>query len=226
MHGRVKSRRPAPDAVLVVGLGRFGSALASTLVTLGHEVLALDTDARRVQEWSDALTHVVQADATDPAVLAQLGAEQFPRAVVAIGSGLEAGILSVSALLDLGVQEVWAKALTREQGRILERVGAHHVVYPEFEMGQRVAHQVTGRLIDYMAVEGGFALGETRAPAEVVGRPLGDTGIRSRWGVTVVAIKRVGEDFTYAAADTVVAPGDLLIVAGRAEAVEHFAGIL
>ncbi|MDP9434983.1 MAG: TrkA family potassium uptake protein [Actinomycetota bacterium] len=219
-------RGPSDEAVLVVGLGRFGSSVAQSLVQMGHEVLAVENRAERVQDWAEELTHVVHADATDEGVLQQLGAGEFPRAVVAIGRGLEASILTVTALLDLGVPDVWAKALSRPHGKILQRIGAHHVVYPEFEMGQRVAHQVTGRMIDYMAVEGGFALGETRAPADLVGRPLGQTEVRRRHRVTVVSIKRPGEDFTYATADTVVQAGDLLIVAGRAEDVERFAGIL
>lgn len=219
-------RGPSDDSVLVVGLGRFGSAVAQSLVQMGHEVLAVEGRADRVQDWAEALTHVVHADATDEGVLQQLGAGDFPRAVVAIGRGLEASILTVTALLDLGVPDVWAKALSRAHGTILHRIGAHHVVYPEFEMGQRVAHRVTGRMIDFMAVEGGYALGETRAPADLVGKPLGSTGVRRRHGVTVVSIKRPDEDFTYASAETVVHAGDLLIVAGRADDVERFAGIL
>lgn len=220
----MRFRSPSADAVLVVGLGRFGSALATTLVELGHEVLAVDRDTARVQEWSDALTHVVQADATDAAVLAQLGAEQFPRAVVAIGTGLEASVLSVAALLDAGVPQVWAKALTRAQGTILERVGAHRVVYPEFEMGRRVAHQVTGRLVDLMAVEDGFAVGEARAPASLVGRPLGPGASGDdQSAVIVVAVKRAGQGVVRATDDTVVQAGDLLILAGRSEAVAAFA---
>ena len=217
---------PSADSVMVVGLGRFGSSVASSLVQMGHEVLAVEGNAQRVQDWAEELTHVVHADATDDEALRQLGAGDFPRAVVAIGRNLEASILTVTALLDLGVPDVWAKALSRPHGVILTRIGAHHGVYPEFEMGRRVAHQVTGRMIDFMAVEGGYAFGETRAPADLVGRPLGETQVRRRYGVTVVSIKRLGADFTYAAADTVVEAGDLLIVAGRAEDVERFAGIL
>lgn len=217
------ARRRAHDSVLVVGLGRFGSAVAEGLVRAGHEVLAVDSDARRVQEWSGRLTSVAEADTTSEEVMSQLGAADFDRAVVAIGSDIEASILSVGVLVDLGVPTIWAKAVTRAHGRILERVGAHRVVYPEHDMGSKVAHLITGRVIDYIEFDDGFTLVETAPPRDVVGRSLGDSGIRSRWGVTVVCIKRPGEDFTYATADTVVTEDALLIVAGRRELTERFA---
>ena len=99
-------------SVLVVGLGRFGSALAEDLQRLGHDVMAVDASAALVQEWSDRLTHVVQVDATSEAAMRQLGADGFPVAVVAIGTGIEASVLSTGVLIDLGVREIWAKAMT------------------------------------------------------------------------------------------------------------------
>ena len=114
-----------PDnGVLVVGLGRFGTALATTLMDLGHEVLGVDSDAENVQRNADVLTHVVEADATDEDVMQQLGAGEFGRAVVGIGTDLEASILTTSLLVDLQVPDIWAKAITVAHGRILERVGA------------------------------------------------------------------------------------------------------
>lgn len=211
------------DAVLVVGLGRFGSAVAESLAASDHEVLAVDNDPRRVQEWSGRLTSVVEADTTSEEAMRQLGAADFRRAVVAIGADVEASILSVGVLVDLGIPSIWAKALTRAHGRILERVGAHRVVYPEHEMGEKVAHMVTGRMIDYMEFDDGFALVETAPPRDVIDRTLGASGIRSRWGVTVVCIKRPGEDFTYATADTVVPADALLVVAGKRQLAERFA---
>lgn len=215
------SRRSAPDAVLVVGLGRFGSAVAEQLVDLGLEVLAVDRDADRVQHWADRLTHVVQADATQAEVLEQLGAEEFDRAVVGIGD-LEGSILTATALVDLGLREVWAKALTAQHGRILERVGVHHVVLPEHEMGQRVAHQVTGRMLEFLVVEGRFALSEVRVPERLAGRSLRESRLRDETGVSVLAIGRPGGDFAVATSDTVPQAGELLVVAGRRQDVEEF----
>jgi trk system potassium uptake protein len=210
-------------SVLVVGLGRFGSALAEDLQRLGHDVMAVDASASLVQEWSDRLTHVVQVDATSEAAMRQLGADGFPVAVVAIGTGIEASVLSTGVLIDLGVREVWAKAITASHGRILERIGAGHVVYPERDTGKRVAHLISGRLIDYIEFDDGFAIAKLRAPREAHGQTLAEAALRSRYGVTVVGVKRPGQDFTYAQPDTRVGPGDLLIVSGTTTLVEKFA---
>ena len=120
--------RPAP--VLVVGLGRFGAAVAQSLVRLGHEVLAVDERADIVQRFAGEFTHVVAADTTDTEALRQIGADQFTRAVVGIGTDIEASVMTVLSLVDLGITEVWAKAINAKHARILERVGATHIVRP------------------------------------------------------------------------------------------------
>jgi len=211
--------------VAVIGLGRFGSAVATHLARLGHDVLAIDCQADLVQEWSERLTHVVQCDATNPDALRQLGIDGFAHAIVAIGEDIEASVLTVLALSEIGIPDIWGKAIQDRHGRILERTGAHHVIYPEAAMGERVAHMVAGKIIDFMEFDDGFAIVKTRAPAEAVGRSLGETALRRRHGVTVVAVKRRGTDFTYATADTVVEAGDILIVSGTTEKVERFAAL-
>lgn len=209
--------------VLVIGLGRFGGSLAEQLITQGWEVLGVDSNPRRVQSYADSLTHTVVADTTDDETLRQIGANEFTRAVVAIGTHLEESILTTSLLVDMGVPHIWAKAISRRHGRILQQIGAHHVVLPEHDMGERVAHLLSGRMLDYVEIEENFALGTTRAPREIIGRRLGETGIRASHGITVVSIKRHGESFTYATADTVPQRGDIIIVAGRTKNVEKFA---
>lgn len=210
--------------VVVLGLGRFGSSLGRELTRRGWQVLGLDRDARAVQDLSEEFTHAVTADSTDLEALRQLGVEDFRRAVVGIGD-LEASILTTSLLADLGVPNIWAKAVSHQHGRILERVGAHHVTQPEHDMGERIAHLVTGRMLDYVPFEDDFALVKTRAPQEILGKPLGETRIRVRYGVTVVSLKRPREDFTYATPETVVNEGDLLIVAGKSRDAERFANL-
>jgi trk system potassium uptake protein TrkA len=210
-------------AVLVVGLGRFGGTLAETLQRLGRDVVAVDTNRDLVQEWSGLLTHAVEADATSEAAMRQLGAQDFRRAVVAIGTGIEASLLATGVLIDLAVPEVWAKAITRPHGRILERIGASHVVYPERDAGERVAHLMSGRLIDFIEFDDGFAIVKLHAPQEAAGATLAQSALRTRYGVTIVGVKRPGEDFTYARPDTMVNRGDLLIVSGKTELVERFA---
>lgn len=215
---------PQSDSVIVIGLGRFGRAVAQSLTQLGHEVLGIDDRSEVVQELSGALTHVVQANSTSVETLRQLNAGNFPHAVVAIGSDLEASVLTVLALSELGVPDIWAKAVTSRHGRILERTGAHHVVYPEVTMGERVAHLVTSKIIDFIEFDDGFAIAKTRAPADVLDKTLAESELRRTYNVTIVGIKRPGEDFTYGRPDTMVRPGDLLIVAGPTREVEAFAG--
>jgi trk system potassium uptake protein TrkA len=210
------------EPVVVIGLGRFGTALALELARTGTEVLAVDSREQLVQSLAGRLTHVVTADSTDADALRQLGVPDFRRAVVGIGTDIEASILTTSLLVDLGVGDIWAKAISREHGRILERVGAHHVVLPEHDMGERIAHLVSGRILDYVEVDEDFAMAKTRAPKQLVGVRLGDSRLRARLGVTVVSVKRADEDFTYATVDTVLQAGDIILVVGRIAAIEQF----
>lgn len=213
------------DSVVVIGLGRFGGAVAESLHRLGHQVLGIDENPELVQRWSERLTHVVQADTTDSEVLRHLGVGDFRHAVVGIGSDIEASVLTVLALVELGVADIWAKAATQKHGRILERTGAHHVVYPEAAMGERVAHLVTGKMIEFIEFEDGFAIGKTCAPSEAFGKTLAESALRSKYGVTVVGVKRVKSAFLHALPDTVVERGDLLIISGPTKMVESFAAL-
>ncbi|MFI8323839.1 potassium channel family protein [Streptomyces sp. NPDC085529] len=211
--------------VAVIGLGRFGSSLALELTRRGWDVLGIDADPALVQRHSDALTHSAVADCTDPEVLRQLGVHEFTSAVVGIGTDIEASILIASNLLEENVPNIWAKAISRQHGQILERLGVHHVVLPEHEMGERVAHLVTGRMLDFIEFDDDYALVKTVTPDSITGAPLGETGVRTQHGVTVVGIKRRGEGFTHATAETVVAKGDVIIVTGKTHAVEAFSEI-
>jgi trk system potassium uptake protein TrkA len=209
--------------VVVIGMGRFGSALALELARRGTEVLAIDNRPKIVQGLSGRLTHVITADATDIDALRELGVDEFYRAVVAIGGDLEASILTTSLLAELEIDDIWAKAVTHQHKRILERIGANHIVLPEHDMGERVAHLVSGRMLDYIEVDEDFALIKTRPPREIVGIPLGETRLRSKFGVTVVSVKSIDEPFTYATADTVLQYGDVILVAGPIAKVERLA---
>ncbi|WP_067537871.1 potassium channel family protein [Nocardia crassostreae] len=212
--------------MVVIGLGRFGSSLARELVVHGSEVLAIDSDPRLVQQFSNDLTHVAVADTTDQEALEELGVPHFPHAVVGIGTDLEASILTTSLLVDFKIPRIWAKATSRQHGRILERIGAHRVVLPEFDMGERIAHLVTGRMLDYIEFDDDYAMVRTTAPRTVIGTTLTKSGLREQFNVTVVAIKRRGGEFTYATTETVVADGDQLIVSGTIACVESFADLV
>lgn len=211
------------SGALVIGLGRFGAALALTLEEHGTHVLAMDTREDLVQEYAGRLTHVVQADATQPDALEQLGAHDFSVAVVGVGTSLEASVLIAANLVDLDGPVIWAKAVSTAHGKILRRIGAHHVVFPEKDAGQRVAHLVSGRLIDFIEFDDGFAIVKMRPPREIQGLTLDASNIRTKYQVTVVGVKSPGLEFTYATPETVVAAHDLLIVSGHTDRIEAFA---
>ena len=211
--------------VIVIGLGRFGSAVARTLERMGHEVLGLDSNRALVQDLADDLTQVVEADATDIDTLRSLEANSFQSAVVAIGSDIEASVLTVLALSDLGVPTIWAKATSENHGRILQRTGAHHVVFPEANMGERVAHLLNGQLMDFIQFDDRFAIAKLAAPEQIVGVTLQMSDVRAKHGITVVGIKRVDQDFVYAVPDTIVLPHDVLVISGTIDDIERFAAL-
>lgn len=214
-----------PEVIAVIGLGRFGCAVATQLVALGHEVLGVELDEQLMQQRSGEVTHAASADGTDGAAMHQLGVGDLRHAVVAIGDNTEASILTTATLSELGVPDIWAKAQTSQHASILERVGAHHVVFPERDMGERVAHRVTGKMLEYVQIDDSFALVETRVPRSLEGRALLDSGIRAKHSVNVVAVKPPTGAFTHAAPDTVLERGALLLVAGDPVHVERFASL-
>jgi trk system potassium uptake protein TrkA len=222
---KIQNGRDSASTVVVIGLGRFGGALAQELVSLGREVLGIDTDELRVQEFSSYLTHVVQADPTNEEVLRDLGVADFDAAVVAIGSSLESSILSASLLIQVGVKQVWAKASSESHGRILEQIGVHHVIYPDKEMGRRVAHMVGGDQLDYVEIDEGFVMAKTNTAPAFVGKTLEKLGLRREYGIIVVATSAPGGEYLPATPSTVLGEGDLLIVAGPKDRIESFCRI-
>ena len=209
----------------MIGLGRFGTSLALELMDEDVEVLGVDADAKTVQDLAGRLTHVVEADSTSEEALRQLSIHELDRVVLGIGSHLEASILTASILMDFGVKDVWAKAISEPHARILTQLGVPHVVRPEHDMGRRVAHLVRGRMLDYIEFDDGYAIVKTNPPSSIYGLPLGESRVRSEHGVTVVGVKRAGEDFTHATPETVVREGDLIIVSGPEDMVERFADL-
>ncbi|MCW6004409.1 TrkA family potassium uptake protein [Micromonospora sp. CPCC 205371] len=215
------------EPVVVLGLGRFGSALAMELVSRGTEVLGIDSSNKVVRELAGQLANVATADCTDIEALRQLGVPEFRRAVMAIGTDIQASILTTALLTDLGITDIWAKALNPRHADILRRVGAHHVVLPEQDMGERVAHLLSGRMLDYVEVDQDFAIIKAKPPRDIVGMPLRESRLRSKYGVTVVAVKSEAEGsdarFGYATADTVLMYGDHILVVGSISDLERFA---
>lgn len=210
------------DSVVVIGLGRFGSALALELMANGTEVLGIDADEEIVQNHNTLLTHVVRADSTKEETLRQLSVPEFDRVVVAIGGDIQASILTASLIMKLKIPRVWAKATSDQHGEILTQLGVHNVVYPDKEMGQRVAHLVRGAMQDYLEVGENFALVKTTPPKAVLGTPLGESKVRATHGVTVTAFHRPGVGWSYTTLDTVLEEGDVILIAGQTDKVEAF----
>ena len=211
------------EDVLVIGLGRFGGAAALELKRLGHTVVAVEKSAARAEAYSGQLSKVIQADAASPSVLGATRASSFKLAVVGIGSSVEASLLTAGNLIDAGIPAIWAKAVSPEHARILQRIGVHHVISPEGDSGRRVAHLLNGKLQDYIEFADGYAIVRMNPPRETIGFTLGQSQIRSKYGVTVVGIKAPGEDFTHAVPETKVTAQHTLIVSGPTDLLERLA---
>ena len=221
-NGPTRRRSFHAANVAVIGLGRFGSSLALELVKGGHQVLGIDNDDKIVQSLAGELTHVVTANTTDEDTLKELGLADLDCAVVAIGADLEASILTTSLLLQIGVKQLWVKANSTAHGRILEQIGAHHVIFPEYEMGRRVAHMVTGESLDYVQIDEDFVMVKSVCPPSFDGKNLAELKIRSNYKVTVVAVNHGNGVYDPAFPETVLKAGDHLVVAGGKKALDEF----
>ena len=209
--------------IVVIGLGRFGVSVARTLYELGHDVLAIDTDEKTVQSVATEITHAIQADGTNENVLRELGISNFDIAIVAIGAAVEASVLTTILLKKLGVPYVIARADNELHGSILEKIGADKVVYPEQEMGSRIAHVVTLADVSYyMPLVPGYGVARMTAPDYLVGERLPDLGFgpKGKWEVAVVLIQREKEIIVTPSQQEVIRVGDVLVVAGNNDNLE------
>ena len=184
----------------VIGLGRFGTSMAKTLSRMGYDVLAVDHNEEKVNNIIEHVTHAVQADAMDEQTLKSLGIRNFDVVVVAIGQDIQANILVTVMLKELGVKKVVSKAVTDLHGKVLERVGADKVVFPERDMGVRVAHALVSKnILDQINISPDYSIIELISPAELANKTLGQGNIRGKYGVTVLAIRRGN--------DVIISPG-------------------
>lgn len=223
-RGGDTSRRIAEaDSVTVIGLGRFGSAVALELIAAGTEVLGIDVDEELVQAMNGELTQVVRADSTKQEALRQLAVHEFDRVVVAIGNNISASILTCSTLLTMKIPVIWAKAVDDQHGLILEQLGVHHVIYPDKDMGRRVAHLVRGAALDFIEVAPGYAAVKAPVPSTIQGTPLGKTALRRTHGVTIAAYQHGDEPWQNADNETVLQAGDTMLVLGPTAKAESFA---
>jgi trk system potassium uptake protein len=207
----------------VIGLGRFGSSLSRELVKLGYEVLGIDINEERVNEMSNVLTHTVLADCSDEEVLRSLGIRNFDCVVVAIGNDIQSSILTAIVLKDAGVKKVVAKALTELHGKVLEKIGVDRVIYPERDMGIRVAHQlVSPNLLDYIELSNDYTIVELSVPQKICGQSLHELNPRAKYGCSVVAIIRKSGVIVAPAATDMLEVGDLMVVIGKNDGIEKF----
>ena len=215
----------AKEQVMVIGLGRFGSAVARELERLGHQVLAIDQGEQQVNDISSDVTHALQLDAADEDALRSAGAGDFQTAIVAISTDAEASIFATMVLKRLGVRTVIAKAGSQLHGEILSRVGADRVVLPERETGLRLAHSFNvPNVIDYLDVAPNFGIEKIRPPASFIGKSLGELDLKTRIGLTPIALRRGQQVFVNPARDERVAEGDELILIGRDDKLDQLRG--
>ena len=205
---------------VVIGLGRFGSAVASELCTLGHEVLAIDESEEHVQHIADQVTHAATGDARDPAVLKALGVGNYDCAVVAVGDDIGSSTLITLNLKELGIKKVVCKAQSHVHRRVLEKIGADRVIFPEYEMAIKVAQGLSSsNVLNFIELSDTYGILELEIPRGWVGQTLADLNVRARHKVNVIAVRQSGDG------DMIVAPGgedvfrsrDVAIVVGRDE---------
>ncbi|BBI35070.1 potassium channel family protein [Cohnella abietis] len=208
---------------VIIGLGRFGSSLGTELMRLGNEVLGVDRDEEKVQDLSHILTHAVVADATEEEVLRSIGARNFDCGIVAIGDDVQASILATILLKDLGVKKVVAKAVSDLHGRVLERIGVDRIIYPERDMGIRVAHQlVSPNLLDYIELSQQYTIAELAVPQCLSGKSLDDVNPRGRFGCSIVAINKPKGIIIAPVAKDVLTIDDVMVVIGTNVQIEQF----
>lgn len=210
------------DEFVVIGLGRFGTSVAKTLITYGYNVLAIDNEMSRVQELSTSLPHVLQLDATNVDALRQAGVESFDTGLVCIGTDFESNVLATVLLRRLGVKRVITKARTRTQKEILLRVGADEVILPEHEAGVRLARKLAaGNLIDYLEVSHDVGVVELVAPSSFWGKTLAESNLRQRYGLNAMAVRRGDELVVSPSASFRIEANDILVVLGKIEDAER-----
>lgn len=207
----------------VIGLGRFGKSVATTLYKMGYEVLAIDSSEEKVQDVAQDVTHAVEADATDEAALKALGLSNCDVVVVSIGQDIQASILATLILKGFGVPRVVAKAQNDLHGKVLEKVGADQVIYPERDMGVRVANNlVSTNVLDYIEISELHTIQEIIIPESFENKTLGQLNLRARYGLNVLAIKREKDILISPTANDLLTQGDIIIVLGEKDQLVRF----
>ncbi|MDF9844336.1 MULTISPECIES: TrkA family potassium uptake protein [unclassified Paenibacillus] len=200
----------------IIGMGRFGSSVAKALSGMGYDVLAIDTDEQRTQEISGIVTHAVSADSTDEEALRALGIRNFDVVVVAIGEDIQSSILTTLILKDLGVPAILVKARNELHGKVLSKIGADKIIYPERDMGLRVAHHLASpNILDYIELSPDYSILDMKVPKQMLGKNLLELDIRAKYGCNVMAIRRGDAMNITPRAEDRLADGDVLVIVGH-----------
>nr|WP_187356684.1 TrkA family potassium uptake protein [Heyndrickxia shackletonii] len=208
---------------VVIGLGRFGGSICKTLIEQGMEVLVMDRDEARIDEFASIATHAVIADSTDETVLKSLGIRNFDHVIVAIGADIQASILTTLMLKEIGVKRVTVKAQNDYHAKVLRKIGADNVVHPERDMGKRIAHNIVSKsILDYIELSEKYSIVEIAANYHLAGHSILDLNIRAKYGITIVAIRRGSNIIVSPQAGDVIEREDVLIVIGAVEDINRF----
>lgn len=207
---------------VVFGLGRFGVSLATTLAEAGYEVMAVDSNEEKVQDISSVVTQAIQADVADADTLKELGIRNFDVAIVAIGKDMQSSIMCTLLLKEMGIPMVVAKASSEVHKKLLEKLGADRIIFPEKDMGVRIAtNLITGNIIDYIQLSKDYSIMEIAVLKEWIGHSIRELNIRAKYGINIIAVEVAGELNITPTPDYVIKEKDLLVVVGQNKALRE-----
>lgn len=208
---------------VVIGLGRFGGSIVRELIEQGADVMAIDKDHERVDEFASIATQAVVADTTDESVLKSLGVRNFEQVIVAIGENIQASILTTLMLKEIGVKKITVKAQNDYHAKVLHKIGADKVVHPERDMGIRIAHNIlSNNVLDYLELSDEHSIMEIKANDKLAGYTLIELDIRAKYGINIVAIKRGDDIIVSPQADMEIERDDILIIIGSDADINRF----
>jgi len=207
----------------VIGLGRFGGSICKELMELGMEVMVIDKNEERVNEYANIVSHAVVGNSVDENVLKSLGIRNFEHVIVAIGDDIQASILTTLILKEMGVNNITVKAQNDYHEKVLKKIGADSIVHPERDMGKRIAHNiVSNNVLDYLELSDEHSIVEIKASSRLAGHTMVDLDIRARYGITIVAIKRGKDIIVSPQANEPIKEDDVLIVIGADSDLNRF----
>jgi trk system potassium uptake protein TrkA len=210
----------------VIGLGRFGTSVARRLHEAGHEVLGIDVSEEKVEDAENYVTHAVVADTTEEKALTSIGIRNFDVVIVAIGNDIQSSILTCMLLKDLGVDKIIAKAQGKRHGHVLDKIGVDWLVFPERDMGERVANQLLSpNMLNYIELSKEYNIEEIMIPSKMAEKSLRQLDIRAKYNVSVISIISDGDIIVSPSPDQIIHEGDLLVVIGNRQDLSKFSSI-